>query len=126
MNKLNKNIKELLETNAVAVATISEVGTPHCIAIGFPKVISDSEVLITDNYMNETPKNIQNNSSVSLAVWSRNWENDEECEGYELKGEASYYKEGDLHKKVKSMPENTGMPCKGVILVSVNTIKKMA
>lgn len=65
---INENIKKLLETNAVAVATVSEDNTSHCIVIGFPKVISENEILITDNHMNKTPKNIENDPNVALAV----------------------------------------------------------
>ena len=75
--------------------------------------------------MNKTPKNIENNPNVALAVWNRNWENDDECEGYELKGAAKYYQDGQFDQVI-AIPENKGMPCKGAILVKVNEIKRLA
>ena len=76
------------------------------------------------NYLVQTTKNIQDNPNVALAVWSRNWE--DECEGYELKGGAEYFKEGKWIEEIKKIPENEGMSCKGAILVTVGNIKRLA
>ena len=79
--KINPKIKKLIEENALALATVDEKENPHCIAVGFAKVVSDNEILITDNYMLITPKNIQKNSNIALAVWNREWKEDRRCEG---------------------------------------------
>ncbi|MBU1204897.1 MAG: pyridoxamine 5'-phosphate oxidase family protein [Nanoarchaeota archaeon] len=124
MVKLNDDMKKLIKKNALAFATVDDNGNPHCIAVGFAKVVSNKQVLITDNFLVETTKNIKINPNVALTVWSRNWEDD--CKGFELKGIAEYFKDGRWYEEIKKIPENEKMPCKGAILVTVNKIKRLA
>jgi len=79
MVKITKEMKNLIESNALAFATVDENRNPHCIAVGYPKVVSKNKIIITDVAINETIKNIQLNNNVALTVWSRNWE--KECVG---------------------------------------------
>jgi predicted pyridoxine 5'-phosphate oxidase superfamily flavin-nucleotide-binding protein len=60
---------------------VDENGNPHCIAVVFVKVVSKNQILVTDNYMVQTTKNIQRNPSVALTVWNKDWK--ENCIGYE-------------------------------------------
>ena len=76
-----------------------------------------------DNYMAETPGNIMRNPAVTLAVWNRDWE--ENCGGYEIKGTAEYFMEGEWFDFAKGLEENEGEPCKGVIVVTIKDTKKM-
>jgi predicted pyridoxine 5'-phosphate oxidase superfamily flavin-nucleotide-binding protein len=124
MIKINPKIKKLIEENALAFATVDEKGNPHCIAVGFVKVVSKNQILVTDNYMVETTRNIQKNPNIALVVWSKDWK--EKCVGYELRGVAQYFRSGKWYEMVKKMPENKGEPCKGAILVTINKIKKLA
>lgn len=122
MIKITDDIKELVEHNALAFATVDLRGKPHCIAVGDVKVVSSNQILIGDNYMVNTIKNIKQNKNVALVVWNRNWE--ESCIGYELSGTAEYFSSGKWHEMVKKIHE--GFPAKGAILISVETIKKLA
>jgi len=124
MAEINKELKKLIEENALAFATVDKNGNPHCIAVGFVKVVSKNQILITDNYMIETPKNIQKNPKVALSAWSKDWK--ENCIGYELRGTAKYFTSGKWYKIVKEIPENREEPCKGAILVTIKKIKKLA
>jgi predicted pyridoxine 5'-phosphate oxidase superfamily flavin-nucleotide-binding protein len=124
MIKITPKIKKLIEENALAFATVDEKGNPHCIAVAYVKVISKNQILVTDNYMVETTRNIQKNPNVALVVWNKDWE--EKCVGYELRGVAQYFRSGKWYKMIKKIPENKGEPCKGAILVTINKIKKLA
>jgi hypothetical protein len=124
MIEINKELKNLIEENALAFATVDEKGNPHCVAVAFVKVVSENQILVTDNYMVETIKNIQQNPNVALAVWNKNWK--ENCVGYELRGTAEYFTEGKWYEIIKQIPENKGEPCKGAILITINKIKKLA
>jgi predicted pyridoxine 5'-phosphate oxidase superfamily flavin-nucleotide-binding protein len=124
MIKITPKIKKLIGENASAFATVDEKGNPHCIAVGFVKVVSKNQILVTDNYMVETTRNIQKNPNIALVVWSKDWK--EKCVGYELRGVAQYFRSGKWYEMVKKMPENKGEPCKGAILVTINKIKKLA
>jgi hypothetical protein len=124
MVEIDEELKNLIEENALAFATVDENGNSHCIAVAFVKVVSENQILVTDNYMVETIKNIQQNPNVALAVWNKDWK--ENCVGYELRGTTEYFTEGKWYEIIKQIPENKGEPCKGAILITINKIKKLA
>ncbi|MFA4960301.1 MAG: pyridoxamine 5'-phosphate oxidase family protein [Candidatus Pacearchaeota archaeon] len=119
--EINEGIKRMIENNALGFATVDEGGNPHNIAVGFVKVVSKDELIISNNYIEETIENIKMNGNVSLVVWERNWE--ENCIGYELRGNAQYFTGGKWVDFIKKIPINDGELCKGAILVKVNKIK---
>lgn len=122
--EINQGMKNMIENNALAFATVNLKSEPHNIAVGFVKAISKNQLLITDNHIHESLENIKNNPNVSLVVWAREWE--KHCIGYELCGKAKYYREGEFVERIKQIPENKGEPCKGAILVTLNKIKVLS
>lgn len=116
-------MKKMIENNALALATISRTGQPHCIALGYVKVIGDRQLLVTNNYIRETVENISRVPQVALSVWNRDWE--ENCEGYELIGRAEYFTTGSWLEKIKKIPENKGEPCRGAIIITVEKVKNL-
>ncbi len=71
---ITPSIKKIVENNVLALATVSQEGRPHCIALGYVKVINSRQLLVTNNYMRQTIQNISRIPRVALAVWLRNWE----------------------------------------------------
>lgn len=120
---INEGIKKMIEENALALATTDKSGNPHNIAIGYVKVISKNQLVVSNNYLVESINNIKINPNVSLVVWARNWE--ENCIGYELKGKAEYFTSGKWLDFIKKIPINQGEPCKGAILITLNKIKPL-
>src|SRR4030042_1984384 len=118
--KITERQKTLLEKEAVAVATINEDGSPNLIAIGYAKVVFPTIIVITDNYMKLTTKNIRRDPRICLAVWTKDWE-----EGYKFTGKAEYQTKGKWADFVKRMPENKNMSAKGAIVVTVDNIFKL-
>jgi len=118
---INEGIKKMIEENAIGLATIDKQGNPHNIAVGYVKVVSKNQLVITDNCLVETINNIKKNPNIALVVWKKNWE--ENCVGYELKGKAEYFTSGKWLDFIKKIPANEGEPCKGAILVTINKIK---
>ncbi len=126
MNEITSEIKKLIEKNALAFATIDENGNPHCIAVGYIKVVSENQIIISVIHIIQTLKNIKRNNNVVLVVWNRNWEDDRVCEGYELKGKAEYFTFGKWKEFVDNLPENKDENPRGAILITVEKIKKLA
>jgi len=118
--KIDKRLKNLIEKTPIALATVMPDGRPNAIGVAFVKVIGDDKLLITDNYMNQTIKDIKKNPNVVTVVW------DKDMNGYKLVGKAEYFDKGKWVEKVKAMPENEGEPAKGAILVKVELIIKSA
>ena len=111
---MRTEIKNIIERNPLALATLSG-NKPHIIAVGDVRVIGNS-LLIGDNYMKETIKNIQKNKNVSLLVLSLKG-------SYELSGRVEYFKSGKWLDAVREI--HKGYLVKGALLVKVNKIKKL-
>ena len=114
---MNRKSKKIIEDNPVAFATINN-NKPYIISVAYCKVFNNDMILITDNYMKSTVKNILKNNNVALVVWNKKWE------GIQILGKAEYYKEGKWLDYIKTMKENKGFPAKGAILVKVVKIIK--
>ena len=114
--KISPKIKKLIEQNPNALATVGAGNKPNVIAVAFVKVVSPKEILISDNFMKQTAKNLKSNKNVSIAVWDKGWK------GCKIVGTASYYTTGKWFKYMQDMPENKGLPAKGAILVKVKGV----
>ena len=111
-------IKKIVEENPVVISTVMKNGCPNCIAVAFVKVVSAKEILITDNFMNQTVVDMAGNKNVCLLVWNK------QGEGYKIIGLAKYYQIGKWKKFVEKMKENKGLPAKGAIVVKVSKVIK--
>lgn len=119
MIKISFEIKKLIEGNPVAFATVDCLSNPNVIGVAYVKVVSDNQILITDNFMEQTKENIIENNNVCLAVWNKTWE------GYKLIGKAEYFTDGKWKRYVEKMVENKNLPAKGAILITVSMLIKL-
>ncbi len=117
MVEINKKIKNMIESNPLALATVNSENKPHIIVVSCVKIINWN-IIITDNYMRKTKENILINPNVSLVVWNNE-------QGFEIIGTARYYNSGKWLEFVKNLEENKGMPAKAAIIVKINKISKL-
>ena len=120
MVNINKDLKKLIEANPLALATVNFDNKPNVIAVACVKVVSGNQIIITDNYMKQTKKNLTKNNHVCLVVWDKDWN------GYKLIGKAKYFSEGKWKMFVEERPENKGLPAKGAVLVTISQVFKLA
>ena len=111
-----KEFKKIIENNPLSLATVTANHLPNLIVVAFVQVIDDQTLLITDNYMNQTIKDLAHNQQVCLLVYDKNWQ------GIKILGQATYHNSGQWLKKVKADPNNEGLPAKGAILVKAEKI----
>ena len=109
-------IKNIIENNPVSLSTVMADNRPNAVGVACVKVVSETEIVITDNYMNQTLKDIITNKNVCLLVW------DKEMKGYKIIGQAEYFTDGKWLDTVKGLTDNEGLPAKGAILVTVEKI----
>jgi len=117
MRKINlHHFKEIIEGKIVQLATVSKKGKPNCICVEANKVIGNS-ILITDNQMEITFKNLMKNNKVALVIY-----NPKKNYAYQFKGIAKYFSSGKYFNLVKKLPANKDFSPKGAILIKVKEI----
>lgn len=120
MPKITEEIKEIAsKTKGWSLATATKDGIPNVVAVAFGKVISESQILLMDVFMNKTRANIEANPNVAVAVWDM-----ETLKGYQFKGTAQFETSGKIFDEgvqmVKSMmPQLTP---KAALIVEVKQI----
>jgi predicted pyridoxine 5'-phosphate oxidase superfamily flavin-nucleotide-binding protein len=124
MVKITPDIKELFEKAIIAFSTASKLGVPNTVAVACCKVVSENQVLITDNFFNKSRQNLLENDSVSLAFW--NVEQSLEGAGYQFKGTAEVFTNGIYKDMVDKMECNHGLAHKAGILVTISEIWDLA
>jgi predicted pyridoxine 5'-phosphate oxidase superfamily flavin-nucleotide-binding protein len=123
---INEELKNLIESNPLGLASVDEDGNPHCIAVAYVKVVSENQILIIDAHIIQTVKNIKRNPRVAIVVWNKDWEKSEkDCYGYVCKGAAEHFTEGKWLEAVAKIAENEGLEFKGAILVTIDKFKRI-
>jgi predicted pyridoxine 5'-phosphate oxidase superfamily flavin-nucleotide-binding protein len=124
VSRIDDKMKELLEEIPIWVlATADESGTPNAVPIRYHKILSDTRLMLIDNYMKKTLLNLKANPRVTISVW-RAGDQSRKSIGYQFKGTAEvetrgvHFNEG--RELVRKM--NPKLIPKGVILVNVDSV----
>jgi uncharacterized protein len=123
MTKFTGNMIDAAEKPPISImATASKDGKPNGVPIGLAKIISDDEIMLVDNFMNKTRRNIEENPVVAISFWSAKTHGG----GYQFKGKAKVETSGPvfdmamqwLHTKTPPPPHTP----KAVVIVKVDEI----
>ncbi|WP_456375011.1 pyridoxamine 5'-phosphate oxidase family protein [Methanocaldococcus sp.] len=120
MVKLSEDMVKSLENEIVFLATSSKDGIPNVSAMRAVKVLDAEKgiVLIADNYMNKTLKNILENPNVALTTAN--------CKEvpYQYKGKAEYYTEGEYLKIAEEVDKalKPELKPKGAVVIKITEI----
>ncbi len=112
---LTKEIKDFFkQVPVMALGTVDKYGTPNVSAIASKKIISDNTIWTIDTFHNKTLENIKENNRVSIALWK-------DAVGYQIKGIAKHYTEGDIFEKGKKwiLEQKPNKIVKGVIEIKI-------
>ncbi len=115
---LTKEIIDFFENVTVmALATVDNEGFPNVAAIASKKVVDSNTIWTIDTFHNKTLQNIKQNGKVSLALWK-------DLHGYQIKGSAIYYTEGEVFEKGKKwiLKTKPTKVVKGVIEIRVESV----
>lgn len=118
MMVLTKEMMEAIDKNLVFVATVSKEGVPNVVPIGFARPLDENTILIADNYMNKTIKNLENNHKLSLIV------QDPKSLPFQFKGTVEIFKSGEYFDQVVDWAQNvmSELEPKSAILFTVEDI----
>jgi len=113
-----EDIKEIIESTVVALASVNGDSKPHNIAVE-NVCLKESKIIIADEHMNTTIENIKHNPKVSLVFGVG--EN-----GWIVDGEAEYHESGKWIDFVKLLKENEDKELKGAVVINVNEVGRLS
>ncbi|SFG26277.1 hypothetical protein SAMN05660649_01189 [Desulfotomaculum arcticum] len=121
MSKLIDNVKEVFNKTAIyAVATASKNGLPNVVPIHYVKLYDEEDtILLVDNFMNKTTKNLNENPWIAISVWDY-----DRKQAFQIKGEANIITSGKVFDDAVSWVQKT-MPQlqpKSAILLKVTNV----
>jgi len=120
MARLTDEVRGVIEkSKGWAFATSDQTGKPNVVSIAFGKVLSDSQIMLIDVFMDKSLENISENPRVALSVWDM-----EALQGYQLKGTAKVETNGEAFNEAARMVKSM-MPqlkAKGVVIIDVDKI----
>lgn len=117
MKLSNLQINLLKRNKIVVLATTSNKNHPHSIFVEV-NIVTPSGILITDNQMKVTRRNIMDNGKVSILAFRPDYSR---C--LKISGTAKYEKEGTNFEKVKKLKTNIGYNPKGVLVIKIGKIE---
>ncbi len=122
MAKMTERIIEILEKQApAALATATKDGIPNVVPVNAKKVLDDETILISDQFLNKTLKNVQENPRVAVTAWDK-------LEGYQLKGVVTIETSGQRFEETAQWIEERGkrinisLKSKGILIVKIEEI----
>jgi uncharacterized protein len=115
---MTKEMLEAVEKDLVFLATSTKEGIPNVVPIGFARPIDEETILIADNYMNKTRKNLEENPNISLVTKDAT-----KCP-YQFKGKIEIFESGKYFDIVTEWGQNamTKLTPKAAILMKVSEI----
>ena len=118
MAVITQDMKDIAaKTRTYIFATAGKDGKPNGVPIGMVRIISDSEVVLTDNFMLKTRKNLEENPAAAISYWSQ-----DDHYGYQLKGKARIETEGKLLEETAKDMKERKVPFgpKAVVVVTID------
>ena len=114
----------MLSQRDAVFATVSKDGVPNIVPIHSKHIIPKGTILISDQFMNKTRKNVLQNPVASLTFWNDSY-------GYRIEGICRYRTSGFLYNMAVrdvakySKKENIKLNCKGIILLKIKEITEI-
>ena len=99
MSKLNAEIQEIIKKQGVfPVATAAPDGTPNVVPMTFVKALDEESILVVDNFMEKTRKNLESNPAMAICIW--------DLEGgkksFQIKGKTTIVTSGKIFDEAKA------------------------
>lgn len=116
--RIPKNILDILiKEKYYQLATCSKDGIPNICTVGAYFIKDKETIIIVDNYMRKTFRNVVGNPNVAILVRK-------EKESFQLKGKCIYKEKGREYEKARKWMRNKGRkyPAKGILIIKVEKI----
>jgi predicted pyridoxine 5'-phosphate oxidase superfamily flavin-nucleotide-binding protein len=125
MVKFTQDMKDIFNKARIFImATASKEGKPNGVPMGVAWIVSDDEIMLVDNFMNKTRRNIEENPRVAVSFW-----NPKGPGGYQFKGKARVETSGKHFDRVVHRIQSEEHPfpikTKAVVIIKVDEIYRV-
>lgn len=124
MAEMTAQIKAVFDKqNIVVLATASKNGVPNAVPVGAKKIIDSETILISDQYLGKTLKNMNENPNVAVTFWDQ-----ATFEGYQIKGTVTIETSGKRFEETARWIEEMGkainkpLKSKGAVIIKITEI----
>ncbi len=128
--KIPENIKSAymaaLKYRRVSLGTCSKAGVPNTVPLGVGRFVDDETLVVVDNYLLKTRKNLKENPMAAVSFWVSEEKDGKVItkEGYQMKGAATIQASGPLFDQMKAETKaiRADFPVKAIVLIKVQEI----
>ncbi len=118
MVKMPPEIKDIVaKQKPLPIATADKSGKPNVVFVTQWRILDDETILIVDNFMNKTRKNIEVNPNLALVVYDS-----EIKKSYQIKGTVDIENKGDRYTIAKEIADAKKLPCNAAVVFHVKEI----
>lgn len=118
MVKMPSEVKDVvLKQKPLPIATADKSGKPNVVFITMWKVLDDETILIVDNFLSKTRKNIEANPSMALVVYDSDAK-----KSFQIKGNVDIETKGDRFSTAREMADSKKLPGKAAVVFHVKEI----
>jgi len=115
---MSSEVKELFtNVKPIAMATCSSENIPNVAYMTSQVAISNTEIVVVDNYMKKTKKNIEETGKASLLVYD-----EKSRKSYQLLCSAVIKESGELFDKHTKIHRERGRPGKAIVLLHIKAV----
>ncbi len=116
--ELPTEVKDMFEKEAChQLATASLTGEPNICNVAGKYLLDDGTIVVIDNFMKKTKKNIQENQKVAILIRRGK-------RSFQLQGTCKYLNEGEEYNKARDWMKIKGdrYPAKGTLFIKVESV----
>ena len=122
MVKVPEDVRSVFEKQRViSMATAGASGDPNVILVGMWWWEDEETLVVVDNYLNKTRRNLEGNPRVAFVGWDR-----EARRSFQIKGSAEIRDDGALYEKGrrKARERERPLPGKAVVVCRIDEVYK--
>ncbi|HIH44138.1 MAG TPA: pyridoxamine 5'-phosphate oxidase [Candidatus Methanoperedenaceae archaeon] len=118
MAKMTQDVRDVLGgQKMLPLATSDSSGKPNVAFITYWKILDDETILIVENFMNKTRKNLEKNPRAAVVAYRS-----EPKKSYQLKGTVRFETSGRMFEEAKAMAAAKKAPGKSAVIFRVEEI----
>jgi len=118
MVKIPADVRETVEKQRLLpIATADITGKPNVVLVGVWKILDDETIMIVDNYLHKTKKNIEENPRMAFVVYDG-----EKEKSFQLKCSVNIETSGKRFEEARTIAESKKLPGNTAVILTVKEV----